>query len=155
VPPVPLSPGLKAEFFDFTTPLKQMPDLTGRIADVTRTDAAINYRASTRPWAGLDARFTDTFAVRETGLLAVTTPGRYQLSLLVKDGGMLWIDGVLVINNSRVHPVGQLSRRVNLTAGLHTLMVESFANTGAAGLVLSWSGPKIRTQVIPANRFFH
>ena len=85
-PPVTLAPGLEAEFFDFTTRLRAMPNLAGRVADVTRTDAVIDYRPTRQPWAGLDARFANTFAARETGLLKVSTPGRYRLSLRSKDG---------------------------------------------------------------------
>ena len=70
-----------------------MPNLAGRVADVTRTDAVIDYRPTRRPWAGLDARFADTFAARETGLLEIYRPGRYKLSLRSKDGARLWLDG--------------------------------------------------------------
>ena len=150
-----LAPGLEAEFFDFTTRLKAMPNLVGRTADVARTDAAINYVPTTLPWAGLDARFADTFAVRETGFLEVSTPGRYKLSLRSKDGARLWIDGVLRVNNGGIHPLRERTNTVTLTAGLHTLRVEFFANTGVAGLILSWSGPGIAKQVVPANQLFH
>src|SRR5262249_24082913 len=39
VPVTALSPGLTAEFFDFTKALRRMPRLGRRAADVTRTDA--------------------------------------------------------------------------------------------------------------------
>ena len=150
-----LAPGLEAEFFDFTTRLKAMPNLAGRLADVTRTDAVLDYRPTRRPWAGLDARFADTFAARETGFLKVSTPGRYKLTLRSKDGAKVWLDGALLVKNGGIHPVRARVKAVTLTAGLHTLRVESFANTGVAGLILSWSGPGIATQVVPANHLFH
>jgi glucose/arabinose dehydrogenase len=155
VPVGPVAPGLLAEFFDFTMRLGAMPNLAGRVADVTRTDAVIDYRPTRRPWAGLDARFADTFAARETGFLNVTTPGRYRLALRSKDGGRLWLDGVPLINNGGIHPLRERTRAVTLTAGLHTIRVESFANTGIAGLMLSWSGPRIARQVIPASHLLH
>jgi glucose/arabinose dehydrogenase len=154
-PPVSLVPGLKAEFFDFTTRLMAMPNLAGRVPDVIRTDAVIDYPPTRKPWAGLDARFTDTFAARETGLLEVSTPGRYRLSLRSKDGAKLWLDGALVLNNGGIHPLRQRTKALTLTAGLHSLRVEFFANTGVAGLVLSWSGPGIRRQIVPADHLFH
>src|SRR5262249_34023945 len=86
-----LAPGLQAEFFDLTTRLKAMPNLAGRVADVTRTDAVIDDLPTRRPWAGLDGRFADTFAERETGFLEVSIPGRYRLSLRSKDGAKLWL----------------------------------------------------------------
>ena len=156
IAPAPtLAPGLEAEFFDFTTRLKAMPNLAGRLADVTRTDAVLDYRPTRRPWAGLDARFADTFAARETGFLQVSTPGRYKLTLRSKDGAKVWLDGALLVKNGGIHPVRARVKAVTLTAGLHALRVESFANTGVAGLILSWSGPGIATQVVPANHLFH
>ena len=132
-----------------------MPDLAGRVADVTRTDAVIDYLPTRLPWAGLDARFADTFAVRETGFLEVSTPGRYRLSLRSKDGAKLWLDGAVLVNNGGIHPVRQRIKAVTLTAGLHTLRVEFFANTGPAALILSWSGPGIAKQVVPATHLVH
>ena len=111
-----------------------MPNLTGRVADVTRTDAVIDYLPTKLPWAGLDARFANNFAVRETGFLEVSTPGRYKISLRSKDGAKLWLDGKLLVNNGGIHPVRQRTKAVTLTAGLHALRVDSFANTGVAAL---------------------
>jgi glucose/arabinose dehydrogenase len=153
--PVTLVSGLNAEFFDFTTRLRAMPTLAGRVADLTRTDTVIDYPPTRQPWAGLDGRFRDTFAVRETGLLEVSTPGRYRLSLRSKDGARLWLDGALIISNGGIHPLRQRTKALTLKAGLHTVRVEFFANTGLAGLVLSWSGPGLARQVVPANRLFH
>ena len=150
-----VAPGLKAEFFDFTTRLRAMPNLAGRPADVTRTDAVLDYRSTRRPWPGLGARFADTFAARETGFLNVSTPGRYKLTVRSKDGAKVWLDGALLVNNGGIHPVRARAKAITLTAGLHTLRVESFANTGVAGLILSWSGPGIATKVVPANHLFH
>jgi glucose/arabinose dehydrogenase len=150
-----VAPGLEAEFFDFTTRLKAMPNLAGRLADVTRTDAVLDYRPTTRPWVGLGARFANSFAARETGFLKVSTPGRYKLVLRSKDGAKVWLDGALLVNNGGLHPVRARVKSVTLTPGLHTLRVESFANTGVAALILSWSGPGIAKQVVPANHLFH
>jgi glucose/arabinose dehydrogenase len=151
----PVAPGLKAEFFDFRRRLKAMPNLAGLVAGVTRTDAVIDYLPAERPWAGLDARFADSFALRETGFLEVSTPGRYKLSLRSKDGAKLWLDGTLLVNNGGIHPVRARSKGITLTAGLHTLRVDFFANTGVAALILSWSGPGIAQQVVPATDLLH
>ena len=39
-------PGLKAEFFDFTTSLSVIPNLAGLTPNVVRTDAALNYAST-------------------------------------------------------------------------------------------------------------
>jgi hypothetical protein len=69
--PAPLDPGLEAGFFRFSTRLKRMPNLAGRVADLTRIDAEVDYRPTALPWPGLDARFAHAFAVRESGFLYV------------------------------------------------------------------------------------
>ena len=120
-----------------------MPKLAGRVADVTRTDAVIDYLPSRLPWAGLDARFAGPFAVRETGFLEVSTPGRYKLSLRSRGGAKLWLDGNLLVNDGGIHRLRERTRSVTLTAGPHTLRVEYFANKGIAGLIMLWSGPGI------------
>jgi glucose/arabinose dehydrogenase len=153
--PASAVPGLNAEFFAFTRRLKRMPNLNGRLASVTRTDALIDYVPTKRPWAGLDARFVNNFAVRETGILEVTTPGRFKFTLRAKDGAQLWLDGTRVINNGGIHAVSRRSNTVTLTAGPHDLRVDFFASTGIAALVLSWSGPGIPQQVVPASALFH
>lgn len=153
--PPPILPGLKAEFFDFTTPLKSLPNLTNLVPDVTRVDLAVHYPATRGAWAGLDSRFIDTFAVRESGFLQVTKNGRYTLSLLSKDGAKLWIDGVLVINNGGIHAPQKRARTIKLAAGFHSIRVEAFANTGVAALNLTWSGPGFKNRLIGADHLFH
>jgi hypothetical protein len=156
VNPAPtVAPGLLAEFFHLTRRVKMMPSLAGRVADVSRTDAVIDYPPTRLPWAGLDASFADNFAVRESGLLKIASRGRYTLCLRSKDGAKLWLDGTLLVNNGGIHPVRRRSKSVTLTAGLHSLQVDSFAGTGTAALVLSWSGPGIAQQVVPAGVLFH
>ena len=147
-----MSPGLKAEFFDFTTRLKRLPNLGGRVAEVTRTDALIDYRPTRNPWPGLDGRFADTFASRHTGYMEVDTAGRYTLYLSSSDGSKLWLDGKLLINNDGLHPMRQRSRTVALSAGLHSLRVDYFENTGKAGLIVSWAGPGDREASHPRRQ---
>jgi glucose/arabinose dehydrogenase len=154
-PAIATSPGLVAEFFDFTTPLKSLPRLRGRIADVTRVDPLINDSSTQVPWPGLDGRFASTFASLETGYLKVDTPGRYRLFLSASDGARLRLDGSLVVDNSGIHPLRARAGTVRLSAGLHALRVEYFDNSGSPALVLAWSGPGIARQVVPAGNLFH
>jgi hypothetical protein len=140
-----------AEFFDFNTRLKTLPRLKGRQPDVTRVDPLINYPPTQVPWPGLDGRFTSTFAALETGYLKVDTPGRYRLALSSSDGAQLWLDGSLLVDNNGIHPMRTRARTLRLSAGLHPLRVVYFDRTGSAGLVLSWSGPGVAQQVIPAG----
>jgi glucose/arabinose dehydrogenase len=152
--PATTTSGLKAEFFDYTSGLSVLPDLSGRVADVIRTDTLINYASTSAAWTGLDARFADTFASRHTGFVRVDTAGSYTFYLNSDDGSKLWLDGELIINNDGLHSMRELSATRTLSAGYHSLRVEFFENGGGAGLVASWSGPGIAKQVIPASRLF-
>jgi hypothetical protein len=146
--------GLRAEFYDFTTRLAALPSLSGRTPDVVRTDAQIAYARTTRPWAGLNSRFADTFVSQHAGFLRVTRSGTYTFYLNSGDGSRLWIDGRLIVNNNGLHGMQERSATVALAAGYHSLRVVFFENTGDAGLILSWAGPGIRKQVIPASALF-
>ncbi|HVK14751.1 MAG TPA: PA14 domain-containing protein, partial [Gemmataceae bacterium] len=144
------TPGLKAEFFDFTSSLSAIPSLSGLSPDVVRTDATVNYPATSAAWPGLDSRFQNTFASRHTGFLNVTAAGNYTLYLKSDEGSKLWVDGALVIDNDGRHGMRERSAAVNLTAGYHALRVEYFEDTGKAGLQLSWAGPGVSKRIIPA-----
>ena len=98
----------------FTTRLKAMPNLAGRLADVTRTDAVLDYRPIRRPWAGLGAPFADTLAARETGFLNVSTPGRYKVPLCSEDGAKVWLDGAPLVKNGGIHPIRARIKAVTL-----------------------------------------
>jgi PA14 domain len=144
-----------AEFFDYTTPLSALPDLSGRSADVTRTDAAVAYASTGSAWAGLDARFADTFAARHTGYLRVPAAGTYTLYVSSDDGSRVWLDGAPLIDNGGLHPMRERSATVALAAGDHPPRVEFFENNGTAGLNLSWSGPGIAKQAVPPAALAH
>jgi hypothetical protein len=156
LPPTSVAPvpGLKAEFFDFRKRLRALPNLQGRVPDVTRTDAVLAYAPTGTPWPGLDARFATTYATLHTGYLDVDTPGRYTLALSSSDGSKLWLDGKLLINNGGLHPLRTRTRTIRLSAGPHALRVEYFDNAARAALILSWSGPAIARQVVPAQSLF-
>jgi C1A family cysteine protease len=147
--------GIRAEFFDFTSAITSMPNLTGRTANVSRIDNVINYPNTSKAWTGLDSRFITTFSSRFTGYLKITTAGSYKLYINSDDGSDLWLDGKLLVNNDGNHAMTEKSASVTLSAGYHTLVVQQYQNAGSSGLIASWSGPNIGKQVIPASALFH
>ena len=150
------APGLLAEFFAFgMQTLSALPALEGRMPDVMRIDGNISYASTGAAWTGLDARFLDHFVSRHSGYLRIRTAGSYTFYLSSDDGSKLWLDGELVIGNDGLHGMGDKSSVRTLAAGDHTIRVEYFENTSLAGLILSWSGPDIAKQVIPAEAFLH
>ncbi len=153
--PALYAPGLTAEFYDFSTSLTTLPDLTGQTPTVRRTDSQINYALTASAWRLLDTRFADRFAVRHTGQLQVNSAGDYNLFVKSDEGSRVWLDGQLLIDHDGRHGFTEKSAPITLTAGFHDVRVDYFENVGNAGLVVSWAGPGIAKQVIPAANLFH
>lgn len=94
----------------------------------------------------------DRFALRFTGSILVTRSGRYQFFTKSDDGSRLYIGDKLVVNNDGLHGMIEKSGQLDLPAGVHPLIVTYFDNGGGDGLSVTWSGPGIRKQLIPADR---
>ena len=148
-------PGLKAEFFDYTSGLSKVPDLSGRTPDVVRLDTTVNYPSTSAAWAGLDDRFKETFASRHTGAINVQSNGEYTLYIKSDDGSKLWLNGELIVNNDGKHGMSEKSATRSLAPGYHAIRIEFFENSGGAGLIFSWAGPGIAKEVVPATSLFH
>ncbi len=152
---LPIAPtptdGLLAEFFDYTTALSALPDLTGRTPDVVRLDSGINYPSvSGVPWPGLPSAMIDTFASRHTGSIFIETAGNYTFFLQSDDGSKMWLDGEEFISNDGVHGMIEKSSTKFLTSGYHDIRVEFFENGGGAGLIWMWQGPGLSKQPVPS-----
>ncbi len=146
--------GVRAELFNYNSTLRSIPNLDRRTADVVFEGGRIWYSSTTAPWPNLDQRFADTFAARFTGYLKIDRPGVYRLSLKSDEGSKLWVDGRLVVNNDGRHTLRERSGTINLSAGYHRLRLDYFENAGSASLILLWSGPGIRREVVPISRLF-
>ena len=93
----------------------------------------------------------DAFATKQTASINCPQNGTYTFFTRSDDGSRLYINGKLVVNNDGLHGQVERSGRVNLTAGLHEIIVTYFDNGGGDGLTVSWKGPQIRKQPIPAS----
>ena len=142
--------GLMAEFFHVGNN-GMIPDLGGRVADLTRVDAQINYAVD----ADFPSGYVNDFAIRHTGFLNVVTAGSYTLSVNSDDGSKLWLDGALLINNDGTHGMVEKSATLTLSAGYHALRVEFYQGSGGKGLIMKWSGPSIAKAVVPASVLFY
>ena len=93
----------------------------------------------------------DRFALQFKGMLQVPKSGRYSFFTSSDDGSRLYIGDELVVNNDGLHGMSERRGRIRLTAGSHPIVVTYFDNGGSDGLQVSWSGPGIRKQRIPAG----
>jgi len=143
--------GIRSEFFDFSTPLTRIPDISGRKADLERIDADINldFQPIGYTWPRLDDRFADTFASRHRTFLKVEKPGLHKFYLSSDDGARLWVDDKLLIDNDGLQSFEEVtplpttckpgdghyvmkekSQAIALAAGMHEIRIEFFKNAG-------------------------
>lgn len=95
------------------------------------------------------------FSFDYEGYINVPSDGEYSFYLACNDGGRFYIDDYLLINNDGLHPVVEVEKSVSLKAGLHPISVKYFQEGGRNGLKVSWKGPGIEKQEIPAEVLFH
>lgn len=89
------------------------------------------------------------------GYINIPADGEYTFYLATNDGGRFYLDDYLLINNDGLHPIVEVHKTVSLKSGLHPVSVKYFQEGGRNGLVVSWKGPGIEKQEIPANVLFH
>jgi hypothetical protein len=95
------------------------------------------------------------FSFDYEGYINIAKDGVYTFYLATNDGGRLYIDDQQLINNDGLHPVVEVDKQVTLKAGLHPISVKYFQEGGVKGLTVSWQGPGILKQEIPAAVLFH
>jgi predicted alpha-1,2-mannosidase len=95
------------------------------------------------------------FAFDFEGYIMVPVNGIYTFYLTTNDGGRLYIDGNLLINNDGLHPLTEIYKPAALKAGLHPINVRYFQEGGTNGLIVSWQGPGFNKEEIPASVLFH
>jgi hypothetical protein len=96
----------------------------------------------------------DDYAFRFRGVLEVPTDGSWTFTTTSDDGSQLFVDGHLVVDNDGIHGSREQSGAVTLAAGFHDLIVTMFDRNGPDGLAVSWQGPGVPKQAIPAARLF-
>eukprot|EP01065_Artemidia_motanka_P010283 TRINITY_DN15428_c0_g1_i1.p1 TRINITY_DN15428_c0_g1~~TRINITY_DN15428_c0_g1_i1.p1 ORF type:complete len:702 (+),score=167.05 TRINITY_DN15428_c0_g1_i1:46-2106(+) len=138
--------GLSAEFAGFPQICSIGIDRPPWHPQVTRIDPTINYAPTASGWSGVPG--PSDFASRWQGQLQITQAGNHTFRLSSDDGGRLWIDGQLVVDNSVNKPsIGQCQLYqkaegwTQLTPGFHTVVVKHFQLDTFAGAELQMSGP--------------
>ena len=92
---------------------------------------------------------TDSFSIRYTGKIDITTAGSYTFYTTSDDGSKLFIDGVEIVNNDGNHGSQERQGTVTLTTGLHDIEILFFENGGGSNLSVQYQGPSITKQNIP------
>lgn len=101
--------------------------------------SGINYNwGAASPGAGVPG--ADNFSARFRGNLAFEG-GTYRFTLQVDDGARIWLDRALVLDEWQDHSMatGLFEFTQVVPAGLHEVWLDYYEQTGAAGVILSWS----------------
>ena len=61
----------------------------------------------------------------------------------------------MVVENGGIHPAQERNGKITLTAGDHAIRVVYFDGGGNTALKVSWKGPDIKKQEIPAKVLSH
>ncbi|MBL7877429.1 MAG: fibronectin type III domain-containing protein [Cyclobacteriaceae bacterium] len=94
----------------------------------------------------------DNFGFVFTGFLQIPTTGSYTFYTSSDDGSKLWVNGVLIVNNDGLHGTQERQGTMTLNAGYYPIRCEFFEAGGGEALTVSWQGPGISKQAIPASR---
>ncbi len=150
-----VAPGVKVEVWVRSSSMTSLaamnwattPNFTGVMPD-------INLPARTNGSARFPGQPSSNFSIRATARIQIPTTGAWTFSTTSDDGSDLTINGTQVVINDFPHAMTTRSGTITLNAGLHDVVVRMFENSGFNGLIVSWQGPGVATQIIPASAFF-
>ena len=89
------------------------------------------------------------------GYLKVPATGVYHMALEANDGAVLYINDQLIIDNDGGHRSQRLDTKIGLKKGWHPIRVDYFQQGLAKNLIVTWEGPGVPEQEIPAAALFH
>jgi S1-C subfamily serine protease len=107
-----------------------------------------------RPVAAISLPQNDAYGLRFSGYLQVPSDGLYKFYLRSDDGSRLQVDGSTVVDNDGAHPALESAGLLRLKAGLHAMQLDYYEASGDQALQISWEGPNLEKQEIPAAVYF-
>lgn len=96
---------------------------------------------------------TDRFYVRWDGSFVVNAPTPIPVTFYLgcDDGGRLWIDGQLRIDDWSAHGYRTSVGGATLSPGVHTIRVDYFENTGWSAVKLEYSTPGVSPRMLDVS----
>lgn len=153
--------GLNANFWQHPGTTSNTPYFTG-LPKLSRIDPQINFHSDPvggvagTPWPGTPVN-TDYFSSRWEGEILPEFSQAYTFFSNTDNGGRLWINGQLLVNNWPPATVSfsEQSAVIVLEGGKrYPLVFEHYNNTSTHRAILSWQSQSQTKQVIPQNRLF-
>ena len=127
-----------------------------------RFDDTPNFDTLKANASGFTDRFTlkarkrnSNFGFRFTGFIDVPKPGAYTFFTESDDGSRLSIGDKVVVQNDGTHGMQERSGTIELMGGEHPIMVNYFNGGGGGELKVSYQGPGLSKQEIPASVLSH
>ncbi|MFT7510819.1 MAG: azurin [Candidatus Omnitrophota bacterium] len=94
----------------------------------------------------------DGFSLRLESWVKIPVGGAWKFSLASDDGSRMYLDGEAIIDHDGNHGMSEEgSSSIQLTAGLHQLIVTYFDSGGGDGLQVYWEGPGTKKSEIPVE----
>lgn len=126
------------------------------VLNVDELDTFKPKKTGVTPNFGIEKRDNDgLFGFIYSGYIKIPRDGVYTFFLSSNDGGMLYLDGKTFVGRKGPGTSTPLSRMINLKAGTYEIGEKYFQMGGGYGNTISWKGPGIKKQVIPASVLFH
>jgi hypothetical protein len=125
-------------------------DFTG--ATFTRLDETIDYNwGNGGPGGGFGS---NTFSVRWIGRVLIPINTTYTFYLTIDDGGRMWLDDELIINQWRDQAPREFRASRVLSPGFHTIRIDYYENGGGAVCHFRWSSPYLGKDIVPHTSLY-
>jgi len=147
--------GLHGSVYHIPHNTKEVPDFQKMkpVGDIYTSSLDIPPQDFKQGFPGVTNRF-EWFAIDYTGRFWIDDPGKYTFSLLSDDGGWLYIDAQLVIDNGGLHTPEEKTGSVDLSGGIHRIRVAYFQGPKwQVALVLKVAGPGEQLRVFSTDEF--
>ena len=125
------------------------------LPDFAELDSVATGRAEQPTESAYQTEDGENYGLRFRGFLKVPREGLYTLYTSSDDGSRLSIAGQVVVDNDGLHAVLEKGGLIRLKKGLHPVEVSFFEQSGGEKLEVSWEGPELPRQVVPAEAWFH
>ncbi|MCD6598397.1 MAG: GH92 family glycosyl hydrolase, partial [Bacteroidales bacterium] len=108
------------------------------------------------PSFSIENRKTDDyFGYEYNGYIQIPRDGAYTFYNKTNDGSILYLDGKEFINMDGGHPAHEAFKTIALKKGVYKISQKYFQMGGGFMNQVSWKGPGIEKQEIPASALFH
>ena len=139
--------GIKYAYYDEgITKWRKLPDFKQFSATAEGISEQINIEK---------AKSDELFAMKFEGFVEVPKDGIYTFFTNSDDGSQLFIHDKLLVDNDYTHPMSEKSGDIALKKGKHPIRLTFFQGRGGKGLEVSYQGPGVEKQAIPATTLFH